>query len=119
MCSAHRISYKLNKQWDLGDYHVLHQCDNPSCVNPDHLVLGTHQDNMIDRGKKNRTHRAVGEKNHQAKLTAKDVFEIKATEKLRGSGVSLANKFGVSPTKIAQIRNNKAWIHLYEQANKT
>ena len=51
---AHRVAYIYSYGPIKDDLHVLHHCDNPACVNPTHLFLGTHQDNMIDRDKKQR-----------------------------------------------------------------
>lgn len=50
---AHRVSWDI-ANGDAGQLYVLHSCDNPSCVRPDHLFLGTHQDNMVDMASKNR-----------------------------------------------------------------
>ena len=53
---AHRVSWILHNKTNIPvGFHILHSCDNPPCVNPKHLWLGTHQENMKDMGKKNRT----------------------------------------------------------------
>jgi len=52
---SHRIAYELYNETNIGPYHVLHTCDNPSCVNPEHLFLGTHADNMLDMKTKGRS----------------------------------------------------------------
>lgn len=53
---AHRISFSIHNKKLIGNFHVLHRCDNPSCVNPLHLFLGTHKDNMQDKILKRRDH---------------------------------------------------------------
>ena len=83
---------------------VLHKCDNRDCINLNHLYVGTHQDNMLDRRIRNRTPK--GEQNGRSKLTRLQVSEIKSSgEKLR----ILSKKFEVSFQQISKIRNGKAW----------
>ena len=113
---ASRLSWHLhygdipcNKDGDAA--YVLHKCDNPSCVNPNHLYLGDSQDNMDDmwsRGRAKPGHLA-GEKHGMAKLTEIQVREIRAT---RGSHTEIARKFGVSVTTVCDIRNRRVWKHL-------
>jgi hypothetical protein len=100
---AHRISYEIHYS-DPGVYLVLHTCDNPACVNPNHLILGTHEHNVADRVRRGRS--AVGEKSGRAKLKEKDIYEI------RGSNLSnreLAKLYGMDETTIGKIRNRKLW----------
>ena len=111
---AHRISYELH-HGDIPDgMWVLHKCDNPSCVNPDHLWLGTAQDNNDDmvnkgRGKYPGPIRGVaGEINPNAKLTQKDVDWIRANYR-RGLGPVFAEKFGVGAFMINRIIRGEAW----------
>ena len=106
---AHRFSYKLHNGEIPKGLSVLHSCDNPSCVNPEHLFLGTHRDNMKDRYNKNR--QAKGESNGNSKLTEKDVLEIK-----RLKGVMTLKEIGkiysVDLSVIGNIFNNKIWKHI-------
>jgi hypothetical protein len=92
---------------------VLHRCDNPKCVNPAHLFLGTPADNMRDRDQKGRsTH---GERHRWAKLTVAEVVEIR---RLRRSGMSLAaiaRRFGVSKSGVNNVVNGHAWRWFEEQ----
>lgn len=73
---AHRVSWELFVG-DIGNYHVLHKCDVRSCVNPSHLFLGTHEDNMLDMAAKGRC--VSGERHPKAKLKSQDVAEIRAS----------------------------------------
>src|SRR5262245_56458307 len=72
---AHRLSYILHHGHIPDGMCVLHRCDNPPCVNPDHLFLGTHNDNVQDKIAKNRDN--FGERNGQAKISASDVQLIR------------------------------------------
>jgi hypothetical protein len=90
---------------------VLHRCDVPACVNPDHLFLGSHADNMRDMKKKGRGRDATGEANSRAKLKEADVRAIRV---LKGqvSYAQIAEKFGVSSGMVSMIVNRQNWGHL-------
>jgi hypothetical protein len=109
MLLAHRASWELHRGPILDDLHVLHSCDNPCCVNPDHLFLGTHSDNMKDSVAKGRKNNAKGAAHGGSKLTEDQALEIKHSKE---SGVMLAKRLGVWPTLIHKIRSGKAWKHL-------
>lgn len=111
--SAHRLAYLIYKGVDPRDQHVCHTCDNPSCVNPAHLWLGTHQDNMADRKAKGRGRTPQGVEHWKAKLTEAQVKAIRA-EGARGlkSFTALAHEFGVSRTTISNIIRRKMWDHI-------
>ena len=104
--TAHRVSYELFRGSAEGQ-QVLHECDRPTCVNPAHLFLGTHDDNMADKTKKGR--HAHGEKHGRAKLTDVEVLKIRAAN---ATLQVLADQYGVHPSMIHRIRNGRAWTHL-------
>ncbi len=119
---THRLSWILkNGEIPLGNsYHgvcVLHRCDNRKCVNPGHLFLGTHSDNMLDMYAKNRqpkrlTQPMVGSMNGSAKLNEEKVSAIR---KLRLSGKSLneiAISYGVTGSNVSSICHNRIWKHV-------
>jgi hypothetical protein len=88
---------------------VCHRCDVPACVNPAHLFLGTHADNMADMKRKGRNPTGNGEDNPRAKFTADQVLEIR---RLYGTGVTqveLGQRFGVAQAHISQIVLRKIW----------
>ena len=98
---AHRYSWQLHFGKIPKNMLVCHHCDNPLCVNPKHLFLGTHKTNAIDREKKGRS------KIHGVqKLNVKQAREIRHSPL---SQIKLAKKFGVSRTTIANIKKGKAW----------
>ena len=100
---AHRLFYQAYKG-AIKDLHVLHKCDNPSCVNPDHLFLGTHKDNMRDKAKKGRAPGFKGESNPFCKLTFKQVLKIRELyETGKYSQRRLAKMFDSSQTNIGGI----------------
>lgn len=110
---AHRLSYFLHYNINPEKMFVCHKCDNKMCVNPDHLFLGTHQDNMIDMANKGRA--LDGEKHPKSKITYKDAENIRK-EYVPGSnprardGVSaakLAKKYGITRSVVLDIVKNK------------
>lgn len=105
---AHRVSYLLSKGNLDDDMLVCHKCDNRSCVNPDHLFLGTHLDNHRDKERKGRGNQVRGEKHYMAKLTEKDVLTIRAS-KGRVMQKDLASKFNIHPTTISHIWRGITW----------
>ena len=107
--SAHRVLWQMRHGVICKEQYILHECDNPACVNPDHLFLGTQDDNMEDMRQKGRGPLRDGERNPRAKLTVKDVIAIRQS----GHGLSvLAKQFGVSSAAIWQIRIGNNWKHL-------
>lgn len=113
--TAHRASYVMHKGPIPGGLHVLHKCDRPGCVNPDHLFLGTHQDNMADLRTKGRAYGAKGIANFGAKLTELQVLSIMADPR---PALMLAEQYGVSKTSIDHIRNGKTWRHIFDETVK-
>jgi hypothetical protein len=102
---AHRISYRIaNGSWP-SDY-VLHSCDNPSCVNPDHLRNGSHKENSEDAVARKRT--ASRERSGQSKLTEECIAKIRSFTFY--SNKDLAKMLGVHPSTISRVRSNKIWV---------
>jgi len=89
--------------------YVLHHCDNPSCVNPDHLFLGTYQDNAIDAEQKGRLYHPVGEAHWWSKLKANDVRFIRNSSL---SSRKLAKLFGIGKSQVLRIKHNTTWRHI-------
>lgn len=100
---AHRFSYVIHKGLIPDGMLVCHTCDNPSCVNPEHLFLGTAKDNIQDMISKERD-RMVGERNNKAKLSNDDVIKIKSSTLLSSD---LANIYGVCKSTINRARRRK------------
>lgn len=104
---AHRVAWQLDKGPIPAETLVCHRCDNPACVNIDHLFLGTNDDNLKDMAAKGRS--LIGEVNRNSKLTETEVSEIRAS---RQSTFDLAKRFGMSRQHIGAIRNGSAWKHV-------
>lgn len=108
---THRAAWRLFVDVVPDGLCVLHKCDNPICVNPGHLFLGSHSDNFKDMWAKGRSRPGIsrGEKHGMSKLAADAVTDIRSSTM---SGVELAKKYGVAPTTIYDVRNRKIWNHL-------
>ena len=109
MSRAHRVSYELSKGEIPTGLMVRHECDNPGCVNPTHLVVGTARDNVRDRVDRGRSADRRGERHPLAKLTGSAVKAIKNSAL---AGKDLAEIFGVSQASVSLIKNNKHWKHI-------
>lgn len=109
---AHRVSFAIHIGPIPDDMCVCHTCDNPGCINPEHLFLGTNADNTYDRNAKGRTARQTGASNGQSKITDDDVIAIRAVKARWGVNTRLAAQYGVSQPLISQIRAGKRWSHL-------
>ena len=110
---AHRFSYSLHYGEIPPGIEVCHKCDNPKCVNPNHLFLGTHQDNMNDKKAKKRGRSARGEKHYRVRLTSAKVLEIRRLFGTKSiTAAQLARMFNVGDGTISSILNNQSWKHI-------
>jgi hypothetical protein len=104
---AHRFSFELVRGAIPKGMYVCHKCDTPLCVNPDHLFVGTHHDNMRDMVQKKRSFTGRGEnKKGRAKLTNQQADQIK---KMDISHQKLASIFGVSAATIGRIKSGESY----------
>lgn len=110
--NAHRFAYELSEGCSPGELCVCHYCDNPSCVNPAHLFLGTVQDNMQDMIQKGRNNPIHGEGHPSAKLNDSKVIEVRRLYAAGRSVRSLAKEYGLSWKAIGRIVKGTAWKHL-------
>ena len=121
---AHRDAYceanRLNLE-DIDGQVVRHSCDNPPCVNPRHLLLGTSADNVADRVARNRSARMVGTDNANSIITPKVASQIRAEwkgpqpgngqgERTGPTQLELAEKYGVSRNVVGRIVRNQTWV---------
>ena len=90
--------------------HVLHTCDNGFCVNPNHLFLGTHEDNMRDAQRKGRL--AYGERSGRAKLKTEQVLEIIALSHGGATHAEIARLYGLSQPHVSRVVRGLKWKHL-------
>lgn len=110
--AAHRFSYMLY----VGDFDkskfICHTCDNPSCVNPKHLFVGTASENMKDKIKKGRVKNPPvhkGNKQHLAKMNPEKIREIRKLFSDGASQTDLAKKYGLHTATMNNICRNKSW----------
>lgn len=107
---THRYAYRLTKGEIPEGLVVRHKCDNPSCCNPNHLEVGTHQDNVADRVLRNRS--AVGVSNGNSKLNPDKIRDIR-TRLLDGqTKTQVAKIYMVDPSCIKSIETGRNWSHV-------
>lgn len=116
---AHRLAYCRHHGVALdsiANQIVRHDCDNPACINPVHMQIGTRTDNSRDRVERGRhlINIQKGEECHSAKMTSAQVDSMRS-EYVRGSKdhglVALSAKYGISNGQVSRILNNKFWAH--------
>lgn len=127
--ATHRFSFALANGPIPEGLFVCHRCDNPPCVNPDHLFLGTHDDNMADRSAKGRQARGDrqgarlhpetvvrGEAHHSAKLSEADVLAIRARSSSGETMFKLSKEYRVGHATVHRIVTGHTWKHLLADA---
>lgn len=120
MHAAHRVAYYLTTGEWPGDLDVCHSCDNPPCVRPGHLWVGTVADNARDRSLKGRTSRKGaprGEANPGCKVTDAQVVEIIARARAGERHADLAQEFGISIALVSSYRNGRRRTYAQETDN--
>ena len=113
---AHRLAFELFNLVRLGpEQCVCHRCDNPRCVNPGHLFVGSQQENIADMFRKGRNKQPpvlVGPANPKAKLDAAKVRRVFELRREGFSTYSIADVLGVSRVAICQVLNRQTWRHV-------
>lgn len=109
---VHRISWILFKGPIPEGAQVLHHCDTPPCINPDHLFLGSNQDNVDDKMQKGRFKPVIGANHGMAFLIDEQVLEIRRRYAAGERQVDLADAFGTNRQRIYQIVHRKQWKHI-------
>jgi len=109
---SHRISWSLYFEEDIPcEKIILHTCDNPGCVNPNHLRVGTHKDNVKDRVAKGRS--AVGERNGRSKCTESDIVLIREMyESGEYNKSQISRLFSIDDRTTRKILNREIWTHI-------
>lgn len=103
---AHILSWMDFHQADTNGLCVCHTCDNPKCVNPEHLYLGTPQDNMNDKVARNRQSKMPGESHPMAKLSREDIINIRND---RRSSRDIGKEYGISHSHVLRIKKGEKW----------
>jgi predicted DNA-binding protein (UPF0251 family) len=123
---AHRLSWEMKFGRIPDGLYVCHRCDNPPCVRPDHLFLGTAKDNNVDMVKKRRNGpvtrpdrfrcksiiRPVGEQQGASKLTDEAVRQIRLLSDAGYQQKEIALRFGVHPSAVSKVLRHETWRHV-------
>jgi hypothetical protein len=123
--AAHRVAWSVRNGPIPAGIFVCHRCDNPPCCNPDHLFLGTPEDNIRDAYQKGRLkqlhcpteRKARGSRITSAKLTERDVQTIRARRRAGASLRELSQQFGVCDATISVVSRGLLWRHVKEDGN--
>lgn len=107
---THRWAWRIYRGQIPDNSCVLHRCDNMRCVNPEHLFLGSHADNVIDKIRKGRQPR--GESCHNARLSEEDVLEIRRMHDAGIRNKRIACRFDISLTHVGHIVRGRLWKHV-------
>ena len=108
---CHRVSWELTNGPIPNGLRVLHKCDNPPCVNPDHLFLGTQADNMRDAYRKGRVMIRRGSDTIWSKLTEEDIPAIRCMYGEGFTQAAIARQFGVATDTIWDVTHGRTWRH--------
>lgn len=107
---SHRFVWRIVVGEIPDDQEVCHHCDVPHCVNPSHLFLGTHAENMGDCKRKGRAPRRYGTSNNKSKMTPSQVVEARAAfTGAHGETPMLARRYGISAPAMASILKGEHW----------
>lgn len=111
---VHRLVYERFVGPIPQDHVVRHTCDNPPCVNPEHLLTGTQRDNIRDAVERKR--HGFGERSGMAKLIDADVLQIRNLRRQGWTQAAIADRYDIDQSTVSLIVNHKLWAHLEAQA---
>jgi hypothetical protein len=111
---GHRVAWELANGETLGDRCALHKCDQPSCINPEHIFAGTQADNVADMLSKGRERYVglPGEQNGRAKLTDAQVAALRADLANGMTQTAAAARYGISQARVSKIWRGEGWLKI-------